>query len=57
MAYLFLEVRKAHGLQARAAKVTGMSDPYVHVTVGSQQARTHITAVCARPPTRLSAHK
>ena len=55
MTYLFLEVRKAHGLQARSAKVTGMSDPYVHITVGQQQARTHIAAVRAPPCPHASA--
>ena len=45
MAYLFLEVRRAYGLPARPGKVTGLADPYVHITVGAQEARTHIAAV------------
>ena len=49
MAYLFLEVRRAAGLQARPGKVTGLADPYVHVTVGQQQARSSIAADTLKP--------
>lgn len=49
LAYLFLEVRKAHGLQARARRASGMADPYVHVTVGNQQARTHMVSDTLNP--------
>jgi hypothetical protein len=42
MAYLFLQVRKASGLKARQGKPNGMSDPFCHVVVGTQRARTRI---------------
>ena len=52
LAYLFLQVRKASGLKARQGKPNGMSDPFCHVIVGKQRARTAIvqvrSATCAR---------
>lgn len=49
MAYLFVQVRRAQGLQARQSKVTGMADPFVHVSVGGQQARTRTVADTLEP--------
>jgi len=42
MAYLFLEVRRASGLRARHGKPNGMCDPFCHITVGGQRARTRL---------------
>ena len=49
LAYLFLEVRQAHGLQARGGRASGMADPFVQIRVGDQQARTHVEADTLNP--------
>jgi hypothetical protein len=46
MAYLFLDIIKASGLKARENKPNGMSDPFCHVVVGKERARTRIVQVC-----------
>jgi hypothetical protein len=49
MAYLFLQVQKASGLKARQGKPNGMTDPFCHVVVGKQRARTHIVTDTLNP--------
>ena len=59
MSYLFLQVQRASGLKARQGKPNGMSDPFCHVVVGKQRARTHIVQVRQRactPSRRLVTH-
>ena len=49
MAYLFLQIQKASGLKARDGKPNGMSDPFCHITVGTQRARTRIVQDTLNP--------